>query len=203
MRPWWHFRGLFAKFAVSATFISDCLLEPAEYHLNSFCKSENRSKSYWGHGRRQSIAGDVAGKFGRKLTEANRIRRSSTARHLQCPNPSFDTKEYIVSDCGITEQLLLTVELLCTRGFREVQMSSPTNHKQRHPKKSAFSCEPCRKRKVCSLNSIWMLRANDLVSFKVKCDAGHPVCDRCKSREDNCVYKLYGILYSLFVHTTT
>lgn len=84
------------------------------------------------------------------MTEANRIRRSSTARHLQCPNPSFDTKEYIVSDCGITEQLLLTVELLCTRGFREVQMSSPTNHKQRHPKKSAFSCEPCRKRKVCA-----------------------------------------------------
>ncbi|KAL5388185.1 hypothetical protein DPSP01_003174 [Paraphaeosphaeria sporulosa] len=42
---------------------------------------------------------------------------------------------------------------------------------KRNPKKSAFSCEACRKRKV-------------------KCDANHPICNRCKAREDTCVYKL-------------
>lgn len=49
-------------------------------------------------------------------------------------------------------------------------MSSPSSQK-RHPKKSAFSCEACRKRKV-------------------KCDAEHPICNRCKIREDTCIYRL-------------
>ncbi|KAI6782352.1 Nitrogen assimilation transcription factor nit-like protein [Emericellopsis cladophorae] len=38
-------------------------------------------------------------------------------------------------------------------------------------KKSAFSCEPCRRRKV-------------------KCGGEQPVCNRCASRRDECVYKL-------------
>merc|ERR1712000_228716 len=38
-------------------------------------------------------------------------------------------------------------------------------------KKSAFSCEPCRRRKV-------------------KCGGEQPVCNRCASRKDECVYKL-------------
>ncbi|KAH3929956.1 hypothetical protein HBH44_148850 [Parastagonospora nodorum] len=49
-------------------------------------------------------------------------------------------------------------------------MSSPQARK-RHPKKSAFSCEACRTRKV-------------------KCDAIHPVCTRCNVRGEECVYKL-------------
>lgn len=42
---------------------------------------------------------------------------------------------------------------------------------KRRPQKSAFSCESCRRRKV-------------------KCDADHPSCDRCRIRGDKCVYKL-------------
>lgn len=38
-------------------------------------------------------------------------------------------------------------------------------------RKSAFSCEPCRRRKV-------------------KCDGNQPVCNRCTSRNETCVYKL-------------
>ncbi|POR39119.1 Nitrogen assimilation transcription factor nit-4 [Tolypocladium paradoxum] len=38
-------------------------------------------------------------------------------------------------------------------------------------KKSAFSCEPCRRRKV-------------------KCDGERPVCRRCSARNDDCIYKL-------------
>lgn len=38
-------------------------------------------------------------------------------------------------------------------------------------KKSAFSCEPCRRRKV-------------------KCGGEQPVCNRCASRQEECVYKL-------------
>ena len=38
-------------------------------------------------------------------------------------------------------------------------------------RKSAFSCEPCRRRKV-------------------KCDGTQPVCNRCTTRDDVCVYKL-------------
>ncbi|KAM3439395.1 hypothetical protein MY4824_002670 [Beauveria thailandica] len=38
-------------------------------------------------------------------------------------------------------------------------------------KKSAFSCEPCRRRKV-------------------KCGGEQPMCQRCSSRNDECVYKL-------------
>uniref|UniRef100_A0A0L0NAC4 Nitrogen assimilation transcription factor nit-4 n=1 Tax=Tolypocladium ophioglossoides (strain CBS 100239) TaxID=1163406 RepID=A0A0L0NAC4_TOLOC len=38
-------------------------------------------------------------------------------------------------------------------------------------KKSAFSCEPCRRRKV-------------------KCDGERPVCRRCSARNDECIYKL-------------
>ncbi|KAF2020853.1 hypothetical protein BU24DRAFT_445995 [Aaosphaeria arxii CBS 175.79] len=48
---------------------------------------------------------------------------------------------------------------------------SGSRSQNRHPKKSAFSCEACRKRKV-------------------KCDATHPICDRCKLRGDDCIYKL-------------
>ncbi|CAM1504757.1 Fc.00g023480.m01.CDS01 [Cosmosporella sp. VM-42] len=38
-------------------------------------------------------------------------------------------------------------------------------------KKSAFSCEPCRRRKV-------------------KCGGEQPICNRCAARNDDCVYKL-------------
>lgn len=38
-------------------------------------------------------------------------------------------------------------------------------------KKSAFSCEPCRRRKV-------------------KCGGEQPICNRCSARKDDCVYKL-------------
>ncbi|PSN61929.1 hypothetical protein BS50DRAFT_503557 [Corynespora cassiicola Philippines] len=47
----------------------------------------------------------------------------------------------------------------------------PASIQKRHSKKSAFSCETCRKRKV-------------------KCDAEHPVCKRCRNRSDTCVYRL-------------
>ncbi|KAI5467521.1 fungal-specific transcription factor domain-containing protein [Mariannaea sp. PMI_226] len=38
-------------------------------------------------------------------------------------------------------------------------------------KKSAFSCEPCRRRKV-------------------KCGGEQPICNRCAARKDDCIYKL-------------
>lgn len=38
-------------------------------------------------------------------------------------------------------------------------------------KKSAFSCDGCRRRKV-------------------KCDGGRPVCARCAARQEECIYKL-------------
>ncbi|KAM5355282.1 hypothetical protein ACJ41O_001928 [Fusarium nematophilum] len=38
-------------------------------------------------------------------------------------------------------------------------------------KKSAFSCEPCRRRKV-------------------KCGGEQPICNRCAARNDDCIYKL-------------
>lgn len=41
----------------------------------------------------------------------------------------------------------------------------------RATKKSAFSCEPCRRRKV-------------------KCGGEQPICSRCLARNDACVYKL-------------
>jgi hypothetical protein len=45
----------------------------------------------------------------------------------------------------------------------------------RATKKSAFSCEPCRRRKV-------------------KCGGEQPVCSRCLARNDACVYKLWDPL---------
>ncbi|KAH8653211.1 fungal-specific transcription factor domain-containing protein [Tricladium varicosporioides] len=50
-------------------------------------------------------------------------------------------------------------------------MSSSTNSSVKAAKKSAFSCEPCRRRKV-------------------KCSGEHPTCKRCLARSEACVYKL-------------
>lgn len=71
-------------------------------------------------------------------------------------------------------------------------------------KKSAFSCEPCRRRKVRSppaCAELTMLRSwPDLrVEFReliwwfrqVKCGGEQPVCQRCAARNDECIYKLY------------
>src|SRR4051794_1206990 len=63
-------------------------------------------------------------------------------------------------------------------------------------KKSAFSCAPCRKRKVRTLPpntfSIEALKQSITMS-QVKCGGEQPVCKRCVARDDMCVYKLYGL----------
>ncbi|KAH6664986.1 fungal-specific transcription factor [Halenospora varia] len=55
-------------------------------------------------------------------------------------------------------------------------MSSSANGGVKAAKKSAFSCEPCRRRKV-------------------KCRGEHPTCNRCLARSEACVYKLGPTLY--------
>ncbi|EJP65812.1 fungal specific transcription factor [Beauveria bassiana ARSEF 2860] len=89
-------------------------------------------------------------------------------------------------------------------------------------KKSAFSCEPCRRRKVSSFASLSLavsassrrLEASDFATYpsttptpkpkittqltivslffarQVKCGGEQPMCQRCTSRNDECVYKL-------------
>ncbi|KAH6608909.1 hypothetical protein Trco_002255 [Trichoderma cornu-damae] len=47
-------------------------------------------------------------------------------------------------------------------------------------KKSAFSCEPCRRRKTVAGRD----------SVPVKCGGEQPMCQRCAARNDECVYKL-------------
>lgn len=49
--------------------------------------------------------------------------------------------------------------------------TAPATSSARATKKSAFSCEPCRRRKV-------------------KCGGEQPICSRCLARNDACVYKL-------------
>ncbi|PMB70989.1 Nitrogen assimilation transcription factor nirA [Beauveria bassiana] len=89
-------------------------------------------------------------------------------------------------------------------------------------KKSAFSCEPCRRRKVSSFASLSLavsassrrLEASNFATYpsttptptpkitpelttvsllfvrQVKCGGEQPMCQRCTSRNDECVYKL-------------
>lgn len=54
--------------------------------------------------------------------------------------------------------------------------TAPSSTTARATKKSAFSCEPCRRRKV-------------------KCGGEQPVCGRCLARNDACVYKLWAPLF--------
>ncbi|KAJ6080387.1 hypothetical protein N7467_010140 [Penicillium canescens] len=60
-------------------------------------------------------------------------------------------------------------------------------------KKSAFSCAPCRKRKVRTLPpNTFPIQAlkQSITMSQVKCGGEQPVCKRCVARDDMCVYKL-------------
>lgn len=63
-------------------------------------------------------------------------------------------------------------------GHKDAAATTSAPSSARATKKSAFSCEPCRRRKV-------------------KCGGEQPVCSRCLARNDACVYKLWDPLPSL------
>lgn len=64
-----------------------------------------------------------------------------------------------------------------TSGHKSGAATTSAPSSARATKKSAFSCEPCRRRKV-------------------KCGGEQPVCSRCLARNDACVYKLWDPLPS-------
>lgn len=64
-----------------------------------------------------------------------------------------------------------------TSGHKSGAATTAAPSSARATKKSAFSCEPCRRRKV-------------------KCGGEQPVCSRCLARNDACVYKLWDPLLS-------
>lgn len=64
-----------------------------------------------------------------------------------------------------------------TSGQKSGAATTSAPSSARATKKSAFSCEPCRRRKV-------------------KCGGEQPVCSRCLARNDACVYKLWDPLPS-------
>lgn len=71
-----------------------------------------------------------------------------------------------------------------TSGHKSGAATTSAPSSARATKKSAFSCEPCRRRKV-------------------KCGGEQPVCSRCLARNDACVYKLWDPLPSSAPEATT